>query len=89
MVAVLLIWVTPIGRGLATVTAKMAEPLPFTATSPAIPNVHVLPAPLFGKQDQPGVLALALNTVCNGTVSFNVTPVLGLRSVGLVSEYRF
>ena len=67
MLAVLLIWLTPAGTGLMTVTAKVAEPLAPAANAPIV-RVQTLPALLLGVQLQPGELAAALKTVLAGTV---------------------
>src|SRR5919106_609582 len=74
IVAVFAICVTPAGKGLATVTANVAEPPAEAATEPTA-SVQVEPALLFGEQDQPAVLAPALKVVFAGTVSVRITPV--------------
>src|SRR5215213_601381 len=74
IVAVLATCVTPAARGSATVTANVALPPPPAATPPTA-SVQVEPALLFGVQDQPPVLAPALNAVFAGTVSVRTTPV--------------
>src|SRR5688572_13103326 len=56
MLAVLLIWVTPAGTGLTTVTTKVVKSPPPAATAPTV-KVQVLPALLLGVQLQPGELA--------------------------------
>jgi hypothetical protein len=75
MRAVLLIWVTPSGSGLATVTAKFTEAA--AAPAPTLPmfELQMVPAGLPLAQDQAPVLLPALKVVLAGTVSVMVTPV--------------
>src|SRR6266508_1968594 len=72
--AVLLIWVTPAGTGLSTVSAKLAVPPAPPAKLP-IERVQLVPAALPLAQLQPALLAAASNVVLAGTVSVSTTPV--------------
>src|SRR4051812_2187881 len=75
--AVLLIWVTPAGTRLSTISAKLAAPLAPPARFP-IAKEQLVPAALPFAQLQPAVLPAALNVVLAGTVSVSTTP---LRSI--------